>query len=192
MKDNQELIDLIEHDLQKSRQYHDDRIADIKVWMDEYNGEPYGNEVDGRSRMVWKLIKKQGEALISNIIKPFIGNYDIVEINPITEADVYKSKINEKLVNHFWNKEFSPLKFIKTIGKVMVPEGTCFVRVGWEREAVRKEQTIDIEAFTDEMRASFEQRGAKFEELPEGKIKIIVERILSNHPTAKVVRNEDV
>ena len=187
-----EMLDIITHDLQDSRPYHDDVMSEIAVWIDEYNGEPYGNEVDGRSKIVWKLIKKQGESLISNIIKPFLGNYDIVNIDPVTEADVYKSKIDEKLINHYWNKEFKAIRFLKALGKVLVPEGTAFVRVGWERETKVREQTIPLKALTEEIQQRFGERGAEFIENTDGTVTIRVVNILSNKPTAKVVRNEDV
>ena len=80
--DNDEILEVIEHDLAESRTYHDDAMENIDTWLKEYNGDPYGNEVDGRSSIVWKLIKKQGESLVSNLIKPFSSNYDIVEVNP--------------------------------------------------------------------------------------------------------------
>ncbi len=187
-----DMLDIIEHDLQESRSYHDDVMASISTWMDEYSGEPYGNEQDGRSAIVWKLIKKQGEALISNIVKPFLGNYDIVQIDPVTEADVYKSKIDEKLINHYWNKEFKATRFLKSLGKVLVPEGTVFIRVGWEREIREKEQTIPLEALTEQMRRKFGERGAELIENKDGTVTIKVINILSNKPTAKIVRNEDV
>jgi len=190
---HEDMKEVVEHDLKESKQYHDDVMSEIQTWMDEYNGEPYGNEQDGRSRIVWKLIKKQGEALVSNIIKPFLGNFDIVEINPVTEADVYKSKVDEKLINHYWNKEFKAVRFLKALGKVLVPEGTVFIRVGWERDTRVKKQTIPLEALTDEMRQSFTQKGAEFKENHEdGTVTIIVTKVLSNHPTSKIVRNEDV
>jgi len=187
-----DMLEIIEHDLHESRSYHDDVMATISTWMDEYSGEPYGNEEEGRSAIVWKLIKKQGESLISNIIKPFLGNYSIVEIDPVTEADVYKSKIDEKLINHYWNKEFKATRFLKSLGKVLIPEGTCFIRVGWERETREKEQTIPLKALTDEMKKSFGDRGAEFIENNDGTVTIKVINILSNKPTAKIVRNEDV
>jgi len=188
-----DMQEVVEHDLKESKQYHDDVMSEIDTWMKEYKGEPYGNEQDGRSKIVWKLIKKQGEALVSNIIKPFLGNFDIVEIDPMTEADVYKSKVNEKLVNHYWNKDFKSVRFLKSLGNVVVPEGTVFIRVGWKRDTRVKKQTIPLDALTDEMRASFTERGAEFKEnLEDGTVTISVTTVLSNHPTSKIVRNEDV
>ena len=190
--EDKEIQDIIEHDLAEARKYHDDSMGDISNWMDEYEGKPYGNEQDGKSTLVWRLIKKQGEALTSNIIKPFLGNFDIVEINPVTEADVYKSKLSEKLINHYWNKGVNPIKFLKTLGKVVVPEGTVFIRVGWERSVEEKKQNIPTEAITPEMRASFEEKGAVFKQKNDGTTDIVVENVLTNRPTRKVVRNEDV
>jgi hypothetical protein len=188
-----EVLEIVLHDLEGARESHDDQMDKISTWMDEYNGKPYGNEIDGRAAIVWRLIKKQGESLISNLIKPFVGNYDIVQIDPITEADVYKSKINEKLINHFWNKEMNPVRFMKQLCKVIVPEGTVFVRVGWENEYREKRERIPLSAFNDEIRQRFEKKGAKFE-IDEEKsyVEIIVRKVLSNRPTVKVVRNEDI
>jgi len=60
--DSDELLEIIDHDLDSARQLHDEQMDRIQSWIDQYEGEPYGNEVDGRSRIVWKLAKKQGEA----------------------------------------------------------------------------------------------------------------------------------
>ena len=184
--------EVIEHDLADSKQLHDAVVEEIGDWIDEYNGEPYGNEVEGRSSLVWKLIMKQGEALISNLVKPFLGNFDIVNMDPMTEADVYKTKIAEKLTNHYWNKEFKPVRFLKTLGRVNVMEGTVFVRVGWNRETKERKETIPLEAITEQMREQLGSKGAEFVENTDGTVTITVTKILSNHPTAKVVRGENV
>ena len=187
-----DMIDIVQHDLQEARWFHDTQVDTVAKWIDEYNGESYGNEVQGRSSLVWKLIKKQGESLISNIAKPFMGNYDIVSLDPITDADVYKTKINEKLINHFWRKEFNPVNFIKTVSRVAVQEGTAFIRVGWDYDYRERRQTIPLEAFTEEMAQRLGSRGAEFLDNADGTITIIVRRIIKNAPTAKVVKTEDI
>ena len=186
------MVAIIEHDLSQARDGHDEQVEKISCWLDEYNCEPYGNEVQGRSSIVWGLIKKHGETLIVNIAKPFMGNYDIVNIDPVTEADVYKSKINEKLINHFWNKENNPTRTVKSLTRVMIQEGTCFIRVGWEYDYREKKQTIPMEAFTQEIAEKFGAKGAEFVENNDGTVTIIARKILKNAPTIKVCKTEDI
>jgi len=186
-----EALDIFEHDLAGADGYHDEVVDNINKWIGEYNGEPYGNEREGRSKFVWKLVKKQGESLIANLIKPFTGNYEIIQLDPSTEADVYKTKINEKLINHFWNKEFDPISFLKTIGRVLVPEGTAIIKAGWEYEYKEKRTKIPAEAFTEEMKERFEGRGARIE-IGDVDVEIIVRKVLRNKPTAIVVPNEEI
>ena len=138
--DNQELVDLVIHDLEGARSKHDDQLETISRWISVYNGDPYGNEEEGRSEIVWKLAKKQGESLISNIAKQFLGQHQIADLSPLTDKDVIKASIYTDIINHFWTKDFNSNKFVKSMVRIAVKEGTTFVRVGWEkdiRESVR-------------------------------------------------------
>jgi len=94
-------------------------------------GEPLGNEVDGRSRIVWKLAKKQSLTMIANLDKAFRGK-SIVAVDPVGEDDAYKAKIDEALINYFWNKKHTRINFLKRLTTVLVSEGNAIARVGWK------------------------------------------------------------
>jgi len=188
---DQEIIDLIEHDLSGSKTFHDETIANVSDWIKAYDGEPYGNEVDGRSKIVYKLIKKQGEALISNIAKPFTGNYEIVEIDPIKADDLYKSKIDSAIINHFWQKEFDSLRFIKMLARVMVREGSAIIRAGWEYEETEKTVKIPKSKFTQSQLEKAKMANADIE-LDDENVIIKVKKVTSNHATATLVKIEDI
>ena len=51
-------------------------------WVRESRGEPYGNEVDGKSKIVSKDIRKQLEWLIPSITDPFLSSNDVIKCNP--------------------------------------------------------------------------------------------------------------
>ena len=185
-----ELLEIIDHDLDSARQLHDEQMDRIQSWIDQYEGEPYGNEVDGRSRIVWKLAKKQGEALVSNLVKPFIATNEIVDMVPRTAQDVYKTDIYQKLINHFWSVDFDNNAFLKTVGRVMTKEGTVIWRIGWEK--VDKTKRIVVNQMNPKMMTAIIARGGKINELADGSFEIINENIVVNRPTAKVVRNENI
>ena len=188
--DDKELVDLIEHDISGARTMHDDQMSKISEWISAYNGDKIGNEDDNTSNMVWKLIKKQGESLIANLSKPFLGAHEIADLTPLTDKDTIKTPIYSKVLNHFWAKETNSNKLIKSISRLIVKEGTCFIRAGWEKRADVKEQIVpgDIPpALIDKLKS----KGAEIQHMDDGKIKIIKKNILVNKPTAKPLRLED-
>ena len=188
--DNQKLVALIEHDLSGAQTKHNDQVKQISKWIKVYNGEPYGNEDKNRSQIVWKLIKKQGESLISNLSKQFLGTHQIADLVPVTARDKFKADIYGGIINHFWSKEFNSNKFIKTLTRLDVKEGTAFIRVGWEQNI--KYDTEIVDGIPPEMIDSIKNTGAQVEQISETSFKITKKTIITNRPTAKPVRLEDV
>jgi len=143
----------INTDLNNSRRYKQEIDSNIADWLKEYNGDPYGNETEGRSKIVWKLIKKHGEILSANLCKPLITGSNLISLNPRTKYDVFKSKIDQKLINYFFNKEFDKVRFIKWMTKVMIKEGTAFIKVSWEKTKHKNRPYAEVlfneDVFTD-------------------------------------------
>jgi len=187
---NQDLIKLIEHDLSGAQTKHNDQVAKINKWVKLYNGEPYGNEDKARSQIVWKLIKKQGESLISNLSKQFLGTHQIADLTPVTARDKFKAEIYSGVINHFWSKEFNSNKFVKTLARLAVKEGTVFVRVGWEQD-IKYDRQI-VEGLTPEIIERIQNTGAKVKELGNGQFQVEKKTVITNKPMAKIVRLEDV
>jgi len=188
--DNKELIDLIEHDINGSKASHDDQMNKVSEWIGAYNGDKIGNEDDNTSNMVWKLIKKQGESLIANLSKPFLGTHEIADLTPLTDKDTIKTPIYSKVLNHFWAKETNSNKLVKSISRLMVKEGTCFVRAGWEKRVDVKEQIIPND-IPPALLQKLQDKGAEIQHTGDGKIKLIKKNIIVNRPTAKPLRLED-
>jgi hypothetical protein len=187
---NEDFIELVDHDMYGSMQKRNDQIEKVSAWIAAYDGEPYGNEDPSRSQIVWKLIKKQGETLISNLAKPFLGSHEIVDLVPNTHRDAFKAPIIAAEINHFWSKEFNSNKFIKSVARLMGKEGTAFIRVGWEKQVTERSEIVD--ALPPEIAQQFEAKGAIIETLEDGRMKITNRTILKNRPTAKPLRLEDV
>ena len=162
----------------------------IQEWLDLYEGKPLGNEIEGRSRIVWKLIKKQGKTLSANLAKPFLSSGSIVQLVPRTKNDVVKAKIDEKLINYFWDKEFNKVKFINSLTDIPVKEGTAFIYVSWDKETVKNEQTVSVQ--DPSVLNRFIQKGAKVTKVEDGKYKISFEKTIKNRPHAQIIPNEDI
>ena len=154
----------------------------IATYKREYNGEPYGNEVKGRSQIVSRDIKKQSEWQHASIKDPFVSTSDIIKCSPVTFEDRDAATQNELVLNTQFCRQFDRYNFLTKALKVLDREGTLVVMCGWEYDDEEKEVEVPIMGINP-MTNEQVQMGTRMEK------QTIVKK---NQPTAKVCRNEDV
>ena len=159
----------------------------MQTWIDEYNGEPYGNESDGHSQVVVKDIKKAVEWFLPNAVEPFVSKGRIVRLQGITPDDVQRATIAERLLNYQFVRNFNRYEFIYDMFKVGATEGTTIIKCGWDYEEDVKVEKL--ESWTDEQLAVLEQDGVEIEIDDNGVAKLTKRKVLKNNPTAKIVKN---
>lgn len=153
-----------------------------EAWISETYGQPYGNEVEGKSRIVSKDIKRQLEWLIPTITDPFLSTPDIIRCNPVTFEDVKAARQNELLLNTQFTRKFPRFNFINKAMRVLATEGSVIIQTGWDYE----DEEIEVEV----PEIAIDEYG---QEYLTGEVETITEvRVIKNQPTATVCRNEDV
>ena len=182
-----EILAIVKEDYETSAKAKQGIDTKIQTWLDEYNGEPYGNESDGHSKIVVKDIKKAVEWFLPNAVEPFVSKNRIVKLAGITAEDVQRANISEKLLNYQFVRNFDRYGFIYDCFKVGATEGTTVVRCGWELEEEEKVEKLDN--ITVEQLAQLRASGIEVTVNEDGSAKLIKRRTLKNNPTARVVRN---
>ena len=81
-------------------------------WRSQYEGQPYGNEQEGKSRIVSRDIKKQSEWSIPSLVDPFVSSPNIVKCTPVTYEDVEAARQNELLLNTQFCRKFDRYNFM--------------------------------------------------------------------------------
>ena len=82
IKDEATILNTFKNNYDAAKHYTNAWVQRMDKWKREYFGLPYGNEVEGRSKIVSKEIKKYSEWLQSSILDPFISTPDIIRCNP--------------------------------------------------------------------------------------------------------------
>jgi len=201
--DKEEALKIILSDIKQAKNAKKDIDSKIEGWLAEYNGDPYGEKIKGRSNIVVKDIKKAVEWFIPNAVGPFVDRPKIIKLEGITAEDVQPAKIHERLLNFQFVRKFDRYNFIHDLFKVGATEGTSVIRVGWELEEEESIERIDGVDYTflrnleaqgieykiikDKKEKTEEDTGENIGELYNIKIKNI--KTIKNHPTAEVVRN---
>lgn len=183
-----EILKIVKQDYQTAKKAKHGIDGKISTWLNEYNGEPYGNESDGHSQIVVKDIKKAVEWFLPNAVEPFVGKNRIVKLEGITADDAPRASLTEKLLNYQFVRNFDRYSFIYDCFKVGATEGTTVVRCGWEFE--EETRTEKLKTWTPEQLAQLQAEGMEVEVNPDSGIaKVTKRKTITNRPTARVIKN---
>jgi len=153
---------------------------DIRARRATLQGEAYGNEEKGKSRIVAKVAKRQQAWNIPSMKEPFVSTPNLVRFSPITANDVQASAQNELLLNTQFCRQFDRYNFITKALKVLETDATVFVQTGWEYEEEEREQEVEIVVVGED--------GIQRVVTTTEKVTVPI----VNKPTARVCRSEDV
>ena len=195
------LLSNLKADFTASKLLRNELDQKIARWKSEYNAEPYGNEVNGRSKLVSRDIKKQSEWQHAALIEPFVSTPDIIKANPVTSEDAEIAPKIEVLLNTQFCRQFSRYNFMTKALKVLDQEGTVVIRTGWEYEEKIVEVEEDREIPNPDYQRAVEaiNQGMTDPSILQGieptlitKVRVRKTKPVKNHPTAMVCRNEDI
>lgn len=178
--DKSAILKAFKADLKNADQLQKEWLAKRDMWLNESMGNPYGNEVDNKSKIVSKDIKKQIEWLIPSAADPFLSTSDVIKCTPITAEDTLSARQNELLLNTQFCRKFSRFNFINKAVRVLATEGTLVIQTGWDYEDKEVEEEVEI-AVVDKYGNTIIRKEIQK-----------VTKVIKNQPTAIVCRNEDI
>jgi hypothetical protein len=138
----------IKGDLDYARQENTDQKGNVDGWLNLRNttGAESGKKtkVAGRSGVQPKLIRKHNEWRYPALSEPFLNSDRMFNIEPRTFEDKAGAVQNQTILNWQFDTKLNKVEFIDRYVRKTVDEGTCVVRVGWERktEKVKVEKPV--------------------------------------------------
>ncbi|HWF64937.1 MAG TPA: hypothetical protein VN685_10025, partial [Rhizomicrobium sp.] len=73
--------------------------------MDYYQGQPFGNEIEGRSQVVSSDVRDTIEWILPTLIRIFCSGENAVEFEPEQPEDTEAAKQATEYVNFIWNRD---------------------------------------------------------------------------------------
>lgn len=140
-------ISELKADLEYARQETNEQKSNVNGWLDLRNatGAESGrkSKLPGRSGVQPKLIRKHNEWRYPGLSEPFLNSPDLYRIKPRTYRDAASARQNQLILNYQWSAKLRKVDWIDKYVRKTVDEGTCIVRIGWERktEKVKSKQT---------------------------------------------------
>ena len=178
----QALLKAFKEDLRSADTLRLEIVSKAEQWRNEYEGKPYGNEQEGKSKIVSRDIKRQDEWQHASIKDPFVSDTDIIKCSPVTAEDRKSAEQNQLILNYQFTRQFTRYKFITDVIKLFYKEGTVFVKTSWDYDDEEVEEEVPVYAadrFTGEPTVVGVELVKKL-------------NVLVNKPNATICRLEDI
>lgn len=139
----------LKYDMEQANQAHTTQMAKINLWNDlmAVTGSAKPAKVKGRSSVQPKLIRRQAEWRYSALSEPFLGTAKLFKVSPATFEDPKAARQNQLLLNWQFRTKINRVSFIDDYVRSTVDEGTCIVRVGWDRKTKKVKEQAPVYSY---------------------------------------------
>ena len=100
-----ELVARIDQEITDSLGYGDEVSLQRERAMEYYYGEPFGNEVEGRSQFIDSTVQDTIEWIKPTLMRIFASGDQMVTFNPVGPEDVDSAKQATDYINHIFMKD---------------------------------------------------------------------------------------
>jgi hypothetical protein len=118
-----------------------DLSKDREKALDYYRGDPFGDEVEGRSQVVMTDVADVVEGVLPSLLEPFIAGDDIVSYQPVGQEDEGQAKQATEYVNHIVHNDNPSFTIFHTWFKDAVLQRLGVVKSWWHEEEKSKKWT---------------------------------------------------
>lgn len=144
--DEYQLSSIVSSEITDALNHFDSEYSQERIRaMDFYLGEPFGNEVEGRSSVIATEVADTVETIMPNLMRVFTANDKYVRFNARTAEDVEKAEQISDYVNYVINHDNEGYKILYNWFKDALLFRLGVVKYFWEEEeSVKEEEYRDL------------------------------------------------
>ena len=144
--DEYQLSSIVSSEITDALNHFDSEYSQERIRaMDFYLGEPFGNEVEGRSSVIATEVADTVETIMPNLMRVFTANDKYVRFNARTAEDVEKAEQISDYVNYVINHDNEGYKILYNWFKDALLFRLGVVKYFWEEEdKVTEEEYRDL------------------------------------------------
>lgn len=114
-------------------QYIDDDISPIRAESTKYyKGDPFGNEVDGRSQVVSRDVRDSVQAVLPSMMRVFFGSEKVVEFVPRSGEDIAMAEQATDYLNYIIQQDNDAVTLFYSVFKDALMNKGGFVKWWWD------------------------------------------------------------
>ena len=128
-----ELQTVVRQYIEDAIQFIDDDISPIRAESTRfYNGEPFGNEVEGRSQVISRDVRDSVQAILPSMMRVFFGAENMVEFVPRGPEDVPMAEQATDYVNYIIREDNDAVGIFYSVFKDALVNKGGIVKWWWD------------------------------------------------------------
>ena len=140
----EELHSSVRQSISDAIDYIDDEISPIRAESTKfYRGEPFGNEVPGRSQVVSRDVRDATMAVLPSMMRVFFGSSKPVEFVPQNADDVAMAEQATDYVSHILQVDNDGLEIFYSVFKDALMNRGGFVKWSWDDSMLINTHTFE-------------------------------------------------
>ena len=140
----EDLAYLLEQQSRLAVGYYDSELANIQLRANQYyKGELFGNEEEGRSKVISNDVAVVVDAIMPDLIKLFLSGDDVVEFEAIEEGGEDDARKATDLVNHIFYRDNDGYTVVHDWAKDGLLNRIGIVKVFWNKEERTNRRTFE-------------------------------------------------
>lgn len=138
-----ELKSVVEAELRSANGWVGGEISEFRrEGLQYYFGEPFGNEIDGRSSFVSTDVQDVVESVMPDLVDMFAGGEKVVEFEPYGVEDKAQAEQATDYVNYIWNRDNPGFEISHDWIKDALLQKNGLIRVDWDETPVTRRETL--------------------------------------------------
>jgi hypothetical protein len=140
-----ELVSQLNSEIQGATGYANTELSNQREdAMKYYLGEPFGNEIDGRSEIVTTDVRDTVEYIMPSLMRIFTTHNNIAEFEPQGPEDVEMAEQATNYVNYVFNRQNNGFKVLYDAFKDALISKTGVIKHFWEEK-----EEVSTETYTN-------------------------------------------
>jgi hypothetical protein len=133
MADDNKLKSILDSEIDDAIGYLETETTDERQKaLEYYLGEPYGNEVEGKSQIVTREVAEAVDGALPQLMRVFTASDDAVIFEPINQGDEDKAEQATLYVNHIFNKDNNGFEIMHDWFKDALLQKVGVVKAYWD------------------------------------------------------------
>jgi hypothetical protein len=146
---DEEILAICRAEIAGSLGFLNGKLADSRLKaLQYYNAEPYGNEVEGSSRIVTTEVRDTVETIMPSLMRIFTSGDRVAQFDPTGPEDIAVAEQASDYANHIFTKDNPGFLILETAFRDALVQKVGIVKLYWDEAEDRARETY--QGLTDE------------------------------------------
>jgi len=133
MADDNKLKSILESEIDDAIGYLETETTDERQQaLEYYLGEPYGNEVEGKSQIITREVAEVVDGALPQLMRVFTSSDDAVVFEPVNQGDEETAEQATNYVNHIFYKDNNGFEIMHDWMKDALLQKVGVVKAYWD------------------------------------------------------------